>query len=122
MIATRSILGAIGAIGALLAAAAPPAAGAPAADVVVVWAPDHDVAPLAAAAREAGAALIDRSPRAAAPESPDAAIRRGIESYDALQLDRRVGDLRRGARGDRPHRRGGCHGRAALGPVPVPRR
>ncbi len=86
MIATRAVLGAIGA---LVAAAARPAPAAPAADVVIVWAPGHDVAPLAAAAREAGAALIDRSPRAApAADPPDAAIRRGIESYEALQLDR----------------------------------
>jgi hypothetical protein len=86
MIATRSVLGGICAI---LTAAAPVASAAPAADVVIVWAPDHDVAPLAAAARDAGAALIDRSPRATRPaEPPDAVIRRGIESYEALQLDR----------------------------------
>ena len=86
MLAARSVLGAIGAI---FAAAAPIAAAAPAADVVIVWAPDHDLAPLAAAARDAGAALIDRSPRAAQPAEPlDAAIRRGIERYEALQLDR----------------------------------
>jgi len=99
MIATRSGVRTIGAIRtlhaalalalALVAAAAPPAAAAPAADVVVVWAPEHDVAPLAAATRDAGAALIDTSPRAAQPAEPlDATIRRGIESYEALQLDR----------------------------------
>jgi hypothetical protein len=94
MIATRSVPGAIAAIRAIaaivtVAASAPAASAAPAADVVVVWAPDHDTSPLAAAARDAGAALIDRSPRAARPaEPPDAAIRRGVESYEALQLDR----------------------------------
>jgi hypothetical protein len=90
MIAARSMLGAIGAICTIAAGpAASTASAAPTADVVIVWAPDHDVAPLLAVAREAGAALIDRSPRAAAPaEPPDAAIRRGIESYEALQLDR----------------------------------
>ncbi len=90
MFAARSMLGPIGAIFTVAAgAAAPRASAAPAADVVIVWAPDHDVAPLAAAARAAGAALIDRSPRTALPaEPPDAAIRRGIESYEALQLER----------------------------------
>ncbi len=94
MLATRPVvraIRAIGAMGAVLAAAvagAPAAAAAPAADVVIVWAPEHDTAPLAAAARDAGAALIDRTPRAVPAEPPDAAIRRGIESYEALQLDR----------------------------------
>ncbi|HWO21175.1 MAG TPA: hypothetical protein VNO30_20545 [Kofleriaceae bacterium] len=103
MIATRSVVraratgaitaiaaatAAVAAVAAALVAAPRAAAAAPAADVVIVWAPEHDTAPLAAAARAAGAALIDRSPRAVAAEPPDAAIRRGIDSYEALQLDR----------------------------------
>ena len=98
MIATRWAVRAIRALTALGAAlgaaivvtlvAPPAAAAAPAADVVIVWAPEHDTAPLAAAARDAGAALIDRSPRAVPGEPPDAAIRRGIETYEALQLER----------------------------------
>ncbi|MGN6109357.1 MAG: hypothetical protein ACTHU0_29890, partial [Kofleriaceae bacterium] len=55
--------------------------------LIVVWAPDHDVTPIAAAARELGAALIDRSPATSAGPSIDASIERAIEAYDALQLD-----------------------------------
>ena len=60
---------------------------APAADVVVVWAPGARVAPIEQEARRAGAAVVDRSP--AADAGPDTArlLQRGIEAYDALRLE-----------------------------------
>src|SRR5262249_14268030 len=70
-----------------IALGASTAAAAPAADLVVVWAPNANVAPVEDAARKAGAAPIDRSPPP--PAAPDAArfIRLGIEAYDALRLE-----------------------------------
>ncbi|HEU4735112.1 MAG TPA: hypothetical protein VFT22_44780 [Kofleriaceae bacterium] len=60
---------------------------APAADVVVVWAPGAKVAPIEEVARRAGAAVIDRSP-AADPLPPTAEIvKRGIEAYDGLRFE-----------------------------------
>ena len=63
------------------------AAKQPSADLIVVWAPDRDVAPLAALARELGIALIDRSPASSEPPNLDVVIKRGIDAYEALQLD-----------------------------------
>lgn len=63
------------------------AIAAPRADVVIVWAPGRDVAPLAAAARDAGAALLDRSPPPAAETVPTDALARGIDAYEDLRLD-----------------------------------
>jgi hypothetical protein len=63
------------------------AEAAPAADLVVVWAPGHDITPIAAAARRRDVALIDRSPTIAKATSIDATIQSGIEAYDALKLD-----------------------------------
>jgi hypothetical protein len=60
---------------------------APAADIVVVWAPGLDAAPIAKAALARGAAMIDRSPAIAEPPSIDATIQRGIDAYDSLKLD-----------------------------------
>lgn len=57
----------------------------PAADVVVVWAPGHDVRPVAQAAREAGAAIVDRSPPAPTTAAIPAIIARGVEGYDKLR-------------------------------------
>ncbi len=61
---------------------------APAADLVVVWAPGANIAPIAAVARRAGAAVIDRSPTAPATASTAALLQRGIAGYD----DTRYGD------------------------------
>jgi hypothetical protein len=60
---------------------------APAADIVVVWAPGAPIAPVEAVARAHGAAAIDRSP--APPPTVETAklLARGIAAYDALQLD-----------------------------------
>ncbi len=60
---------------------------APRADGVIVWAPGRDVAPIAAAARDAGAALVDRSPPAVSPPALDAAVAHAIELYELLKLD-----------------------------------
>jgi hypothetical protein len=60
---------------------------APAADVIVVWAPGHDIAPITALARERNVPVIDRSPTIAKAISIDATVQRGIEAYDALKLD-----------------------------------
>ena len=70
-------------------AAALPAAGwaAPAADLVVVWAPGARRAPIEDVARRAGAAVIDRSPAASAVPSTASILKRGIDAYDALRFD-----------------------------------
>jgi hypothetical protein len=60
---------------------------APAADVVVVWAPGQNIAPVAAAARDAGAVAIDRSPTAKGHDSAAPLLKAGIDAYDALKLD-----------------------------------
>ncbi|HEY0189676.1 MAG TPA: hypothetical protein VGC42_01045 [Kofleriaceae bacterium] len=72
---------------ALVAALALPASAAPAADVVVVWAPGAKVGPIERVARDAGAAVIDRSPAANALPATAATLRRGIEAYDALRFE-----------------------------------
>ena len=63
------------------------ATAAPAADLVVVWAPGAEVAPIAQAARRAGAAVIDRSPAADAVPATAAILAHGIEAYDGLRYD-----------------------------------
>lgn len=63
------------------------ARAAPAADVVVVWAPGAKVAPIEEVARRAGAAVIDRSPAPTALPATASILRRGIEAYDALRFD-----------------------------------
>jgi hypothetical protein len=70
-------------------AAALPAAGwaAPAADLVVVWAPGAKRAPIEDVARRAGAAVIDRSPAASAVPATASILKRGIDAYDALRFD-----------------------------------
>jgi hypothetical protein len=69
--------------------AAVPAAGwaAPAADLVVVWAPGARRAPIEDVARGAGAAVIDRSPAASAVPATASILKRGIDAYDALRFD-----------------------------------
>lgn len=65
----------------------PRAVAAPVADVVVVWAPGAKVAPIEEVARQAGAAVIDRSPAANQVPATAATLKRGIEAYDALRYD-----------------------------------
>lgn len=67
--------------------AASVATAKPAADVVIVWAPGMKVVPLEAAARDAGVAVIDRSPAARAVRDTAATIARGMAEFDALRMD-----------------------------------
>jgi len=64
-----------------------PARAAPAADVVIVWAPGRDVQPVTAVARAAGAAVVDRSPTPAKSIAIGDLLKRGIEGYDKLRYD-----------------------------------
>ncbi len=59
----------------------------PAGDVVIVWAPGAKVAPIEAAARDMGVAVIDRSPAARAARDTGATIARGMAEFDALRTD-----------------------------------
>ncbi|HEX8114381.1 MAG TPA: hypothetical protein VF516_41915, partial [Kofleriaceae bacterium] len=70
-------------------AVAVPAAGwgAPAADLVVIWAPGAKREPIEDVARRAGAAVIDRSPTASAVPATASILKRGIDAYDALRFD-----------------------------------
>jgi len=61
------------------------AAAAPAADLVVVWAPGRDVRPVAAAARAMGAAIVDTSPATPVASAIPTLVARGIEGYDKLR-------------------------------------
>jgi hypothetical protein len=69
------------------------ARAAPAADVVVVWAPGAKIAPIEAAARAHGAALIDRSPAPPAAVETSKVLQRAIDAYDALRYDEARADL-----------------------------
>lgn len=62
------------------------AAARPAADLVIVWAPGARVEPVATVARDAGAAVIDRSPTPAIRADTASTVKRGIAAYDALQI------------------------------------
>ena len=63
------------------------AGAAPAADVVMIWAPGAQLAPIADVARRAGAAVIDRSPAADAAPATAGLLKRAIAAYDALRYD-----------------------------------
>ncbi|HET9624018.1 MAG TPA: hypothetical protein VFP84_21750 [Kofleriaceae bacterium] len=73
----------------MVAVAALPATvhAAPAADMVVIWAPGADVAPIEDVARQAGAAVINRSPVANDLPATAAILKLGIEAYDALRYE-----------------------------------
>ena len=63
--------------------------------MIVVWAPGADPAPVAAVARELGAAFVDRTPVRAPAESVAPLVQAGIEAYDATELDRAWQQLER---------------------------
>ncbi|MBK7534164.1 MAG: hypothetical protein IPI49_02110 [Myxococcales bacterium] len=95
----RAILATALASIACLVYAASPAAAAPAAGLVVVWAPGatEALAPALAQARRAGAAVIDTTP-SVLPEAADlAALRAGQTAYDNLRFDDAVAALGRAA-------------------------
>ena len=75
-------------IWALVVAAAPAVAVArPAADLVVVWAPGVRTASIDATAREAGAAVINRSPATRAPLATSQTLAKAIAEFDALRIE-----------------------------------
>ena len=71
----------------IVVAAAHTALAAPAADIVVVWAPGADVAPIAAVANAHSAAFVDRSPAPPATVTTSATLQRGIDAYDAVRYE-----------------------------------
>ncbi len=73
-------------LGALLVLAASAASAAPAADLVVVWAPGARIAPIEAVAHGEGAAVIDRSPHPTATAQTAEKLRAAIAEYNALEL------------------------------------
>lgn len=60
---------------------------APAADLVVVWAPGMRTAPVEQAAKAAGAAVIDRSPSPPGAINNAQTVQRGIQAFERLELD-----------------------------------
>ena len=66
---------------------------APAADLVVVWAPGANIAPIEAVARRAGAAVIDRSPTAPTTASTAELLQHAIAAYDDTHYDDAAKDL-----------------------------
>jgi hypothetical protein len=71
----------------LVLALVAPADAAPRADLVVVWAPGLRTAPLEAAAKRAGAAIVDKSPQPEAAAQTGRLVQRGIEAFDKLEFD-----------------------------------
>ncbi len=71
----------------VLVALAAPAVAAPAADLVVVWAPGARIAPVEAVARRHGAAVIDKTPAPLETAHTAQLLQQGIDAYNALQLD-----------------------------------
>lgn len=59
----------------------------PKADLVIAWAPGVNLAPVEAAARDAGAAVLDRSPTPGPRLETAGLIRRGMAAYDTTQLE-----------------------------------
>lgn len=71
----------------LVLAAVRPADAAPTADLVVVWAPGLRTAPIETAAKRAGAAIIDQSPRPAGTAQTAQLVQRGVQAFDELKFD-----------------------------------
>lgn len=60
---------------------------APRADLVVIWAPGMRTAPVEDAARRAGAAVIDQSPKPAATAQTGQLVQSGVQSFEELKFD-----------------------------------
>ena len=71
----------------VILAIAAPVLAAPAADLVVVWAPGARIAPIEAVARRSGAAVIDRSPAPPGAATTAKSVHAGIAQYNALSFD-----------------------------------
>lgn len=63
------------------------AEAAPSADLVVVWAPGMRTAPVVAAARGAGAAIIDQSPKPEGASQTAQLVQRGLDAFERLEFD-----------------------------------
>jgi hypothetical protein len=72
---------------ALIGAFAAPAFAAPAADLVVVWAPGTKIAPVEAIARRHGAAVIDKSPLPPTATQTAQQIQQGIDAYSNMHYE-----------------------------------
>jgi len=70
-----------------LAAAPGPAYAAPSADLVVVWAPGLRTTPIEQAARRAGAAVIDQSPKPEQSAQTAKLVAAGVQAFDQLKFD-----------------------------------
>jgi len=81
-----SLLRAVAYVGIVVAATASRAVAAPAADVVMVWAPGADPRPVAAVAGARGAAVIDLSPAPPAAVETAQFLQRGIAAYQAIRF------------------------------------
>ncbi len=71
----------------LVLALAVQADAAPTADLVVVWAPGMRTAPVVAAARQAGAATIDQSPKPEATAQTAQLVTKGLDAFDRGEFD-----------------------------------
>lgn len=60
---------------------------APSADLVVIWAPGHRTAPVVAAARGAGAAVIDQSPKPEGAAQTAELVQKGLDAFERLEFD-----------------------------------
>ncbi len=60
---------------------------APTADVVVIWAPGMRTAPVVAAARGAGAAVLDQSPKPESASQTASLVQKGLDAFERLEFD-----------------------------------
>jgi hypothetical protein len=70
-----------------VAASAGSAYAAPAADLVVVWAPGLRTTPIEQAARRAGAAVIDQSPKPEQTAQTARLVQAAVQAFDELKFD-----------------------------------
>ena len=71
----------------VLAALLGNARGAPRPDLVVIWTPGLDRAPIVAIADNAGIAALDRTPAPPPPHSAGPVLAQAIDAFDRLRLD-----------------------------------
>lgn len=71
----------------LVLALAGRAEAAPSADVVFVWAPGMRTAPVVTAARSAGAAVMDRTPKPEGAGDTAQLVQKGLDAFGRLELD-----------------------------------
>jgi hypothetical protein len=71
----------------LVLALATRADAAPTADLVVVWAPGMRTAPVVAAARGAGAAVLDQTPKPEGAAETAQLVQKGLDAFERLEFD-----------------------------------